>query len=410
MASILGTFVSYSLLIFTSESIAIFVVSRIVVGLLKNTETSCYSVITDISTPSQRVKRMAYIGGAIGLGFIVGPALSGILTSSYNLDTPAYISSIMLFGNTIVVLLLLPETMHKFSSRKSPLESSENAKVKGQEGDSFNVPSELNSMTDDMADDLAAPLDLMRSSGELEKAASTSLPQDETKLNGNNSSTRSFSALNVSGDSGVEDKLSLWKLLLRPNPLRTLVWVYFGTSLAIVIFQGSSVLLFQLIGISVHASSYIISFSGLLTVISSFVIQELSSRYSEKQLLVRSILVVATTLFATVFILMSGSSTLAGLLIAYVPLILGARTIKNCLLGLVTHQTPPSQTGTIIGLLNSLESLCRAIAPLIGGVLMQFFIGAPALAGSIICFAFFAYLSYGSLPNSGFSTPDSKLI
>src|SRR5687768_13686877 len=70
LLSIMGTFVSYTLL-YVSESEAVFFLSRILVGLLKNTETSCYSIIADISTVETRVKRMAYIGSTIGLGFIV---------------------------------------------------------------------------------------------------------------------------------------------------------------------------------------------------------------------------------------------------------------------------------------------------------------------------------------------------
>ena len=461
--SILGTCASYSLLLLVSESQAIFVISRVIVGLLKNTETSCYSIITDISTPALRVKRMAFVGGAIGLGFIVGPALSGILTSSHSLDTPAYISAIMLILNVIITMLLLPETKnlrsskapgspqpsphangsdsstsstsnshstashphsassypHSSSSQSSLSFSSNSAPSSAMATSSLeemvlnNSAEMMESLNDDMVDELAAPLDLVRTSNEFLRSSNPSIPPLNA-LSTSETTRRIFSSKSYPDENAVEDqketKLSLWHLLVRPNPLRTLVWVYFGISMAIVIFQGSSVLLFQVLGVSVHTVSWIISYSGLLTVISSFVIQRLSSRYSEKQLLVQSILVVAVTLFATVFILNGGTSALVGLMVAYIPLILGARTLKNCLLGLVTQQTPPSQTGTIIGLLNSLESLCRALAPLIGGVLMQFFIGGPALAGSLICFGFLAYLSKTPFSQTGISTYESKAI
>lgn len=425
--SILGTCASYSLLLLASESALIFVASRVVVGLLKNTETSCYSIITDISSPALRVKRMAFVGAAIGLGFIVGPALSGILTSSYSLDTPAYISAIMLIINTVIAFILLPETKN-LRSRVTPTQNSSQAPSMTSSSLSEDkmanlLPDErvlnssaemLEGLNDDMVDELDAPADLVRSSGEfVRSASSTPIPIINPPMTSETTRRTTHTKHDVEQsviEEPKEAKLSLTHLLLNPNPLRTLVWIYFGISMAIVIFQGSSVLLFQIIGVSVHTVSWIISYSGLLTVISSFVIQRLSSRYTEKQLLVKSIFVVAVTLFLTVFILLSGSSTLVGLMIAYVPLILGGRTLKNCLLGLVTQQTPSNQTGTIIGLLNSLESLCRALAPLIGGVLMQFFVGAPALAGSIICFAFLFYLTNSPFSQSGISTYEAKLV
>lgn len=432
LLSIVGTCASYSLLLLASESQTIFVTSRIIIGLLKNTETSCYSIITDISTPTLRVKRMALVGGAIGLGFIVGPALSGILTSSYSLDTPAYISSIMLALNAIVAFFILPETKDLRSRLSIPSQAASNASSSVADDEITNLPADervlnssadmLDGLNDDMVDELDAPLDMLRDSGEFLRASNAAtLPQTHSPVNlnpdefGSETTRRTLSAKYSPAENAAEEpkeeKLSLIHLLLKPNPLRTLVWIYFGISMAVVIFQGSSVLLFQILGISVHTVSWIISYSGLLTVISSFVIQRLSSTYSEKQLLVKSIFVVAVTLFATVFLLRSGgSSALAALLVAYIPLILGARTLKNCLLGLVTQQTPSNQTGTVIGLLNSLESLCRALAPLIGGVLMQYFIGAPALAGSIICFAFLAYLTSSPFSQTGVSSYDAKLV
>jgi MFS family permease len=382
--SILGTFISYSLLLISSEP-WIFFLSRIIVGLFKNTETSCYSIVTDISTSTTRVKRLAYIGSAIGFGFILGPALSGILTSSYSLETPAYVSSIMLLCNSIITLILLPETMSfRNSTYASPyrVEEKITSPNRSSKLEREDFKSELVSLNDEIIDELGSPIDLMHSSSELLRSSDI----DSSFIEKDIRSPRTHVS-DVASES-----LSIWKLLLKPNPLRNLVWVYFGTSMAIMIFQGSSVLLLQLLGMSVQATSWIISYSGFLTVLSSLVIQYLTSHYSEKQLLLNSILVVSISLFGTIFVLIHPSITLAGLLIAYIPLTLGARTLKNCLIGLVTQQAPSSQTGTIIGLLNSLESLCRALTPLIGGILMQIFVGGPALASSIISFGFYIWI------------------
>ena len=375
--SILGTFASYTLLLY-SEHLYLFFLSRIVVGLLKNTETSCYSIITDISNPTIRVKRMAYIGSAIGLGFILGPALSGVLTTTYSLESPAYVSSVMLILNAIITLVFLPETSLK-RKVSSELSSSSSTTENGVISD-FNANYDLSSLNDDIIDELGSPIDLLSSSGsDILRTSDDEMPSPEARRN------------DAFNEKSRGEDMSIWNLLMKPNPLRVLVWVYFGTSMAIMVFQGSSVLLFQLLGMTVQETSYIISYSGLLTVISSIIIQWLTSFYSESQLIRYSILIVSLTLFSTVFVLTS-EYTLVGLLIVFIPFTLGARTLKNCLLGSVTHQAPSSQTGTIIGVLNSLESLCRALTPLIGGVLMDIFIGAPAFSGALLLLFFFAWI------------------
>jgi len=397
--SIVGTCLSYSLLLF-AENEWMFIASRVIVGLLKNTETSCYSIITDISSPSLRVKRMAYIGSAIGLGFIVGPALSGVLTSRYSLEIPAYISSILLALNGIITLLLLPETMGlRLSLDPKPTKK---ASVVVSIGEKDLVshqrhPPEIASLTDELLDEMDAPVDILKSSSELIRP-----PEDEVSLAEAITTVPMKQLARGSKSQSTEEKaaLSLWKLLWTPGPLRSLVWVYFGTSLATMVFLGTNALLLQLLGLSVQASSWMISFSGLLTVLSSFVINYLSTRYSEGQLLLKSLFVIAFTLLATALMLVqamnvgSANVVVAGLLLAYIPLILSSRTLKNCLLGCVTHLAPATQTGTIIGVFNSIESLCRALTPLLGGFLMDsIHAGSPALMGSLIAFAYSVWIS-----------------
>lgn len=398
LLSIVGTCVSYSLLLF-AENEFWFILSRVIVGLLKNTETSCYSIITDISSPAQRVKRMAYIGSAIGLGFIIGPALSGVLTSHYSLQMPAYVSAVLLALNGLVTLLLLPETLGLRSLAESRAVEKTAVVLPSSEKDGLShhrhTP-EMKNLNDEVLDEMDAPVEILNSSAELNRP-----PEDEESLAGRAvNSPANHTPRGAKTVTQNEEQVSLWKLLRMPGPLRSLVWVYFGTSLATTIFLGSNSLLLQYLGLSVQASSWMISFSGLLTVLSSFVITYLSNLYSEGQLLLKSLFIISATLFVTALMLLqvmsydSGAATVAsvvvsGLLIAYIPLILSSRTLKSCLLGCVTHLSPASQTGTIIGVLNSVESLSRALTPLLGGFLMDsVHAGGPALAGGAIAFAY----------------------
>jgi MFS family permease len=387
LMSVIGTCVSYSLLLYSS-SLELFFVSRIVVGLLKNTETSCYSIITDISTQSTRVKRMAYIGSAIGLGFILGPAVSGLLTTSYSLETPAYMSSIMLILNIAITFAFLPETAKLKPDPDAGSTLTSDNMASPPVNSISDMSGDLSSLNDEIIDELGSPIDLLSHSSDALGASDEHVSTSHT--------VEREEQMSINDPSEVE-RLSVWNLLMKPNPLRGIVWLYFGTSMAVMIFQGSSILLFQLLGMTVQETSYIISYSGLLTVTSSFVIQWLSARYTDSQLLSYSILVVSMSLATTVFILAYPANTLVGLLIIFVPFTLGARTLKSCLLGAVTQHTPSSRTGTIIGVLNSLESLCRAVTPLFGGLLMDIFAGGPALAGCVLSLTFFLWIRHNPM-------------
>lgn len=376
LLSVAGTAVSYFLLLYSCDIWFLFA-SRIVVGLLKNTETSCYSMVSDISSPSIRVKRMSWIGSAVGLGFIIGPALSGFLTSNYFLELPTYFSCGILALTLLLTILVLPESKSFIKTQSSPPTAhhkenlqengTENGKESFKENDSEQTTIEYEGLNDELIDDLAVPADMVPESDQ-------EVPQPIPK-----SSTRQqFSSLK-----------DLFTLFVHPNPLRTLVWVYFLTTMGISIFHGSSSILMQMMGITVQVSSWIAAYSGCLSVASSFVLHWLTGFWNERQLLTRSVFVLSFALLWTFLV----SPNLFGLLVIWIPLILGSRILKNCLMGLITHQTHHSQTGTVMGLLNSLESLCRALAPLIGGILMQASIRLPALIGGMLNLAMFIFIA-----------------
>jgi MFS transporter, DHA1 family, tetracycline resistance protein len=60
-------------------SLAMLFAGRIVAGVAGATIPTAQAYIADVTTPENRAKGMGIIGAAFGLGFIVGPALGGIL-------------------------------------------------------------------------------------------------------------------------------------------------------------------------------------------------------------------------------------------------------------------------------------------------------------------------------------------
>ncbi len=70
--------------------------------------TSAY--IADVTTPENRAKGMGLIGAAFGLGFIMGPAIGGLL-APYGYDKPVLLASAMAGLNLIFAYFKLPESL-----------------------------------------------------------------------------------------------------------------------------------------------------------------------------------------------------------------------------------------------------------------------------------------------------------
>jgi MFS transporter, DHA1 family, tetracycline resistance protein len=84
--------------------------SRVVDGLTGGNITVAQAYISDVTDEKNRAKGLGLIGAAFGLGFIIGPAVGGLLSqSSYSL--PAFVAAAVSFLNLIQIFFLLPETL-----------------------------------------------------------------------------------------------------------------------------------------------------------------------------------------------------------------------------------------------------------------------------------------------------------
>jgi DHA1 family tetracycline resistance protein-like MFS transporter len=64
--------------------------------------------VADVTPPEGRARGMGIIGAAFGLGFVLGPALGGFL-SSYSLSLPPFIAAGLAAANGIAAYFVLPE-------------------------------------------------------------------------------------------------------------------------------------------------------------------------------------------------------------------------------------------------------------------------------------------------------------
>lgn len=79
---------------------------------------SVMAYVADVTTSEERGKGMGLMGAAIGLGFIFGPAIGGIIGSH---DIPFFVAGTLSFLNFLFVLTLLPESLQKVTDTK-PIE------------------------------------------------------------------------------------------------------------------------------------------------------------------------------------------------------------------------------------------------------------------------------------------------
>ncbi len=127
LLSVAGTFLGYLFLgfarpigsfvasLFASHAVNAFIIgvlflSRMIDGLTGGNITVAQAYITDITDSANRSRGLGLIGSAFGLGFIIGPAVGGFL-SSWGYDIPAFAAAAMAFINLISIFFFLPESL-----------------------------------------------------------------------------------------------------------------------------------------------------------------------------------------------------------------------------------------------------------------------------------------------------------
>src|SRR5216683_4552071 len=92
-------------------SLPMLFVARFIGGLGASNIGSAQAVVADVTSVEKRARGMGLIGAAIGLGFVVGPALGGVL-APLGPTLPFWVAMSIALANALLVLRFLPETRH----------------------------------------------------------------------------------------------------------------------------------------------------------------------------------------------------------------------------------------------------------------------------------------------------------
>jgi len=107
--SLLGSAVGYFVIGFASTLFMVFL-GRVIGGITGGNISAAQAYIADITTKENRARGMGLFGAAFGLGFILGPAIAGIL-SKYGVHVPFYFAAVLSLANAIALYFILPESL-----------------------------------------------------------------------------------------------------------------------------------------------------------------------------------------------------------------------------------------------------------------------------------------------------------
>jgi len=111
LISIAGSAVGY-LVLGLAETLTIVFVGRIISGITGANISAAQAYIADVTSRENRARAMGFFGATFGLGFVLGPALAGILTK-FGVQAPFYFAAILSAGNAIALYFFLPESVRK---------------------------------------------------------------------------------------------------------------------------------------------------------------------------------------------------------------------------------------------------------------------------------------------------------
>jgi len=109
LISLLGSGLDYLLLAF-APNLTWFFVGRVIAGITGANFSAATAYIADISPPEKRAANFGLVGAAFGLGFIIGPALGGVL-GSIDMRLPFIVAGVLTLINWLYGWFVLPESL-----------------------------------------------------------------------------------------------------------------------------------------------------------------------------------------------------------------------------------------------------------------------------------------------------------
>lgn len=115
LLSLAGSGINY-LFLSLANTLPLLFLGRIIGGICGASLTTGFAYMADISPPEKRAQNFGFVGTAVGLGFIIGPFLGGIL-SEYGTRAPFVAASFLSLLNLVYGFFIIPESL-KLQNRR----------------------------------------------------------------------------------------------------------------------------------------------------------------------------------------------------------------------------------------------------------------------------------------------------
>lgn len=107
-----GTLAAFLMLGF-ANSLTMLFIGRIIDGLTAGNLSIAQAYISDVTRPENRTRAFALIGIAFGTGFLIGPAISGVLAHRFSYGAPAFVAAGLSALSILFTSTLLPANPHR---------------------------------------------------------------------------------------------------------------------------------------------------------------------------------------------------------------------------------------------------------------------------------------------------------
>jgi DHA1 family tetracycline resistance protein-like MFS transporter len=118
LCSLIGSATGY-ILMADANSLTMLFLARILAGVAGASVGTASAYIADITPPENRSKRIGLIGAAFGIGFVLGPAIGGLL-SQWSVIAPFWFAAVLSILNAVLMWMVLPEPDRHAARQRGP--------------------------------------------------------------------------------------------------------------------------------------------------------------------------------------------------------------------------------------------------------------------------------------------------
>lgn len=111
IASNIGLGLDY-ILMAVAPTLGLLFVGRVISGITSASISTSYAYVADVLPPERRPQAFGILGAAFGIGFVLGPALGGVLGAA-DPRLPFWVAAVLSLVNACYGILVLPESLSR---------------------------------------------------------------------------------------------------------------------------------------------------------------------------------------------------------------------------------------------------------------------------------------------------------